>query len=482
MISFRIISYILGLLTIVIGCFLLVPIFISWIHNEIDLISNIYSFFAIIFIGCFLSIPHMGINEKLNNKDVYLLITLIWIFVPVIGSIPFFMNNDINVSIIDGFFESFSGVTTTGATIFTNLDTMPKGILMWRSILQWLGGVGIIVMVSGVVGAMSNGGMQLMKLEFDPSIEKQLPKASQMARFIFMVYFLLTFILFFLYFVNGMSGFDAINHAMTTMATGGYSTHDESLGYFKNSNILIISNIFMVISSLPFLIVFGLLLNKPTAIFKDAQVKLFLLILIVAIIIGVILNADYYPSLKNNIIQTSFNITSMMTGTGYASADFNLWGVEFVPLILLLMFFGGCNGSTTCGLKMFRLSIFISSFTNSIKQLINPHGYFNTNINHRNVDDKKTIEILTYIYLFVIIFFILTFLFTLTGSDFLTSISAAISSLSCVGPGLGEQIGPSSTYQNMPDSFKSIFILGMLIGRLEILTLILICSKTFWSK
>lgn len=461
---------------------MLVPIFISWIHQEADLYSNIYSFFTIIFIGCFLSIPHFGINEKLNNKDVYLLIALIWLFVPIVGSIPFFMNENLNISLIDGLFESFSGVTTTGATIFTNLDTMPKGILMWRSILQWLGGVGIIVMVSGVIGAMSNGGMQLMKLEFDPSIEKQLPKASQMARFIFFVYALLTFVLFLLYFVNGMSGFDAINHAMTTMATGGYSTHDASLGYFNNTNILIISNVFMIISSLPFLIVFGLLLNKPLAIFKDAQVKLFLLILFFAIIIGVILNIDYYSSIKTNIIHTSFNITSMMTGTGYASTDFNLWGGEFVTLILLLMFFGGCNGSTTCGLKMFRLSIFISTFSNTIKQLINPHGYFNTNVNSRIVDDKKTIEILSYIYLFVLIFFILTFLFSLTGSDLLTSISAAISSLSCVGPGLGDEIGPSSTYQNMSDGFKAIFILGMLIGRLEILTLILICSKTFWSK
>ena len=469
----------MGLLISLLGLTMLFPAFVDAVHGNNSWQTFVLSSLVALFLGAIMLITTWDNTEKLSKKDVFILIPLSWFLLPLIASIPFYTSN-LDLSFTNAYFEAVSGVTTTGATVLTELDTTAQGILMWRSLLQWMGGIGIVVMASGVLPIMQVGGMQLLQLEFDPRMEKALPKTAQLSLVVVIVYSVLTLVCAALYFIFGMSGFDAINHAMTTVATGGYSTHDNSMAFFNNSNILITSTIFMMVASMPFVLVITAFRVNITEFFKDVQAKWFVVILTGATALMIWNNNHNFDSLIENITHTAFNLTSVITGTGYTTTAYDEWGGIAIPLILLLMMLGGGAGSTTCGLKMFRIKILFESIRAHFKGLIHPNGVFVPYYGKMPIKQEVSIYVLSYISVFLFTVFIFGGIFSAMGYDFLTAFSAAITSLACVGPGLGYEIGPNTTYQDMSDSFKWVFSMGMLIGRLEIFTVLILMTPSFW--
>ena len=480
MIAYRQITYILGILVLLIGGAMFVPAVLDIVYNDNEWETFVLSALLSIFAGGLMVLATSNNEEKLSKKDVFILLPLSWIILPLVASIPFF-SASLGLSFTDSYFETVSGVTTTGATIFTNLNTLSPGILFWRSLLQWMGGVGIVVMAAGVLPIMQVGGLQLLKLEFDPRMEKTLPRTAQLSLVVVGVYTFLTLICTLLYFIFGMSGLDAFNHAMTTMATGGYSTHDESMAFFNNPNILWTATVFMIIASLPFVLVITAFRGGPLELVRDVQTRWFIGLL--AVFIGIMLfnNMNTFENMSDNFRETAFNITSVMTGTGYSSHPYDQWGVLAVPLFLFIMIFGGGAGSTTCGLKMFRVKILWETIQTSFKTLIHPNGVFMPYYGSSVIKESVSIAVLAYISIFMFSIFVFTIIFALLGYDIITSMSAAMSALSCVGPGLGEIIGPSSTYQTVTTPFKWVFMFGMILGRLEILTVLILLTPFFWK-
>ena len=376
-----------------------------------------------------------------------------------------------------------SGITTTGATILENIEKSPKGILIWRAMLQWLGGIGVILMAITLMPIMNIGGMQLLKVTSYDTSEKILPKSKEVSLRLITVYLSLTALCSVFYKIFGMNTFDSITHSMTTIATGGFSNYDQSIGYFNNPNIEIISILFILLGSIPFILYIKFISNEKKIIFKDEQVKLFFKLTLISILILffylIIVNKNIYEIHIRSVI---FNVVSILTGTGYVTKEFDQWGNFPLIVFLILMFIGGCAGSTTCGIKIFRVHILYYFIRNQLMKIIYPRAIINLKYNNNKVDDKLIASIISFIYLYILIFFVLASLLTLTGLDFITSISGAASSLSNVGPGLGSEIGPNSNYSGLPDESKWLLSIGMILGRLEIFALLIIFLPSFWRR
>jgi trk system potassium uptake protein TrkH len=374
-----------------------------------------------------------------------------------------------------------SGITTTGSTIISNLDEMPKGILLWRAILQWLGGIGIIIMAITLMPIMNVGGMQLFKISNNDSSEKILPKSKEIALRLIYIYTSLTLLCGLTYKIFGMSFFDSLTHSMTTIATGGFSNYNESIGFFDSVSIEISAMIFIILGSLPFIAYIKFISGDRKIIFNDVQVKTFFKIIIVSIII-LSIYLLITGSADLNLRSIFFNIISILTGTGYVNAEFDTWGSFTLILFLGLMFIGGCAGSTTCGVKIFRIQILYLFVVNQLKKIIYPKGVFVLKYDQNPIDNKFISSIISFIYMYLVIFFILTALLSLTGLDFITSISGAATSISNVGPGLGSIIGPNGDFSTLPDISKWILTLGMILGRLELFAILVLFLPSFWRN
>ena len=376
-----------------------------------------------------------------------------------------------------------SGITTTGASILSNIENSPKGILIWRAMLQWLGGIGVILMAITLMPIMNIGGMQLLKISSYDTSEKILPKSKQISLRLIMVYLFLTLFCAIFYKIFGMNFFDSITHSMTTIATGGFSNYDQSIGYFNNPYIEIISILFILLGSIPFILYIKFISDDKKIIFKDEQVKLFFKLSLFSILILffylIIFNKDISQVHIRSVI---FNVVSILTGTGYVTKEFDQWGNFPLIFFLILMFIGGCAGATTCGIKVFRVHILYYFIRNQLLKIIYPRAIINLKYNNNKVGDKLIASIISFIYLYILIFFVLASLLTLTGLDFITSISGAASSLSNVGPGLGNEIGPNSNYSGIPDQSKWLLSFGMILGRLEIFAILIIFLQSFWRK
>ena len=479
--NYKTVFFTLGILLIILGVAMIVPISFQLIYNEFDstfVISGIITItFGILF---FLSnIDHL---KSINTQQAFLLTALSWLSIAIFGSLPFFFS-ELNLSITDSFFESMSGITTTGATILENIERSPKGILIWRAMLQWLGGIGVILMAITLMPIMNIGGMQLLKVTSYDTSEKILPKSKEVSLRLIKVYLTLTTLCAISYKIFGMNTFDSITHSMTTIATGGFSNYDQSIGYFSNPNIEIISILFILLGSIPFILYIKFISDDKKIIFKDEQVKLFLKLTLISILILffylIIINKNIYEIHIRSVI---FNVVSILTGTGYVTKEFDQWGNFPLIFFLILMFIGGCAGSTTCGIKIFRVHILYYFIRNQLMKIIYPRAIINLKYNNNKVEDKLIASIISFIYLYILIFFILASLLTLTGLDFITSISGAASSLSNVGPGLGSEIGPNSNYSSLPDQSKWLLSIGMILGRLEIFALLIIFLPSFWRK
>ena len=479
--NYKTVFFTLGILLIILGIAMIVPMGFQLIYNEFDstfVISGIITItFGILF---FLSnIDHL---KSINTHQAFLLTALSWLSIAVFGSLPFFFSN-LNLSITDSFFESMSGITTTGATILNNIENSPKSILIWRAMLQWLGGIGVILMAITLMPIMNIGGMQLLKISSYDTSEKILPKSKQISLRLILVYLFLTLSCAIFYKIFGMNFFDSITHSMTTIATGGFSNYDQSIGYFNNAYIEIVSVLFILLGSIPFILYIKFISDDKKIIFKDEQVKLFFKLSLVSILILFLYLIIFNKDLSQvHIRSVVFNVVSILTGTGYVTKEFDQWGNFPLIFFLILMFIGGCAGSTTCGIKVFRVHILYYFIRNQLLKIIYPRAIINLKYNNNKVDDKLIASIISFIYLYILIFFVLASLLTLTGLDFITSISGAASSLSNVGPGLGNEIGPNSNYSGIPDQSKWLLTFGMILGRLEIFAILIIFLPSFWRK
>jgi len=471
-----------GVLLVILGAFMLIPFLVQFLYHE-NYNTFLSSASVTVFIGILLILTNIEENRKLNLQQAFLLTTLSWLSIAIFGCVPFLLSN-LNLSFVDAFFESMSGITTTGSTIITNLDDAPKSILIWRAILQWLGGIGIIVMAITILPLLNIGGMQLFRMESSDTTEKILPRTRKITIIISSIYLALTFVCGVCYWIVGMNVFDSIAHAMTTIATGGFSTYSSSIGYFHNPKIEIISIIFIILGSMPFIAYLKFVKGNKKIFFKDSQIKGLFYILIISILlmyVYLMINNKEYSLLENLRIST-FNVVSILSGTGYVTADFSSWGNFPLIFFLFLMFIGGCAGSTTCGIKIFRFQILAHFMVNQIKKLVYPHGVFSIKYNNEKISNTFVYSIITFIFIYFFIFFILAAFLSLNGLDFVTAISGSASAISNVGPGLGDIIGPNGNFSGLPDLSKLSLSLGMLLGRLELFAVLVLFFPSFWKS
>ena len=479
--NYKTVFFILGILQIILGVSMIFPIITQFIFGELDSSFVSASIITIIF-GTLFLLSNLENDKKLNLQHAFLLTSLSWISIAIFGSLPFIFSN-LSLSITDSFFESMSGITTTGSTIITDLNSAPKAILLWRAILQWLGGIGIIVMAITLMPIMNVGGMQLMKVSSGDASEKILPKTKEITIRIIIIYLVLTFLCAFFYKIFGMEIFDSLTHSMTTIATGGFSNYNDSIGHFNNVKIEITSMLFIILGSIPFIAYIKYLSGKKNIFYTDAQIRSFIKIIFFSILILFLFLTLFNKSSSTITLRSvSFNVISILTGTGYVTTNFDNWGNFTLIYFLILMFIGGCAGSTTCGIKIFRIQILYSFLKNQLKKIIYPRGIFIIKYDNNNVNDKFMASIISFIYLYIIIFFIIAALLSLSGLDFTTSISGAATSISNVGPGLGELIGPNGDFSQIPTFSKWVLSLGMILGRLELFAILVLFLPSFWKK
>ena len=480
--DFRSVFYIIGILLCIESIALLIPMMVDLYYSNSDWQIFLFSSIVTFIIGLVLYFSFYKKIKKIKIREAFFLTLISWIVIAIFASLPFIYSAS-NLSYSDAFFESISGITTTGATVISDLDSLPEGILIWRALLQWFGGIGILLLALAILPTLQIGGMQLLHMEHDDPYEKTLPKINQFVFEILIIYIVLTLVCTILYYICGMTGFHAITHAMTTISTGGFSTNDASFASFQSISIELICIIFMIIGSLPFVLYLKLTHGDIKSLLKDDQIKLFIFILVLLIVITTFwLNINYGEDIIYSFRISVFNITSILTGTGYTNANYNNWGSFGIITIFIIMFIGGCAGSTTGGIKIFRLQLLYRGAKAQIKKLIQPHGVFITSFNNKTVGEDTLNSIMFFFFMYILIFILSAVLLSFYNIDFLTALSASASAISNVGPGIGAIIGPNGNYSSIPDSAKWILSITMLIGRLELFTFLVLLSLNFWKK
>ena len=480
--DFRPILNILGLLLCIESIALLIPMIFDYINNNEDWKQFFFISCLTFFIGLVLYVGFKNEKLKINLRQAFLLTILSWLVIALFGSLPF-MYSSSSLNFTNAFFESVSGITTTGSTVISNFDSLSEGILIWRSLLQWFGGIGIIVLAVAILPTLQIGGMQLLHMEHDDPYEKTLPKINKFIFEIIFLYFGLTILCLFSYYFNGMNGFDSLIHSMTTISTGGFSNKSLSFGYFDSQTLESISILFMILGSLPFVIFIKFIHGQKNSLFKDDQIRLFIFLLVSIVLISCFwvkhyLNIEWSSALR----LTTFNITSILTGTGYTSTNYNNWGGFGLIIILMIMFIGGCAGSTTGGVKIFRFQILFRGVRLQIKKLTQPHAVFLMKFNKKTVTENTYTSIISFFFIYILLFILSSVILSFLGLDFLTALSASASAISNVGPGVGEIIGPNGNYSGINEIGKWVLAFTMLIGRLEIFTILVLFSKNFWKK
>lgn len=416
---------------------------------------------------------------KLSVRDTFLLTALNWLIVAFYSALPFIFSNS-TTTLTDSFFEAISGLTTTGASVIEGLDLTSPGIVLWRSLLQWFGGIGIIIMALTVMPILRIGGMQLFRNEFSDRSEKILPHVSQIANAILSTYVLFTVLCGILLWLAGMNVLDAVCHALSTISTGGFSTVSASVSSFDNPLIEIILIVFMLIGGITLILFVKLFQGDFKSLFKDSQVRVFIAIAAFSSLALALWRYNEGVPFMLALRESAFNAVSVLTTTGYSSADYHFWGSFPVMIFFMLMMLGGCTGSTSGGIKIFRYQIMFSVARSQFAQLRRPHGIFLPTYNHTPIPEGIFTSVFTFFALFVICVGLMAIALSFYDLDFITATSAAVAALNNIGPGLGYIIGPDTTYSFLPDSAKWILMIGMILGRLEYVTIIILLSPSFW--
>lgn len=462
---------------------MIIPAGVDYVYGYADWTAFLAASAITLFFGFGLLLStRLRVNENIGLRQAFLLTNAAWIFIGIFGALPFLLANT-GMSLTNAVFESVSGITTTGSTVIPVIETMSPGILMWRALLQWLGGIGIIVMALAVLPMLSIGGMQLFKTESYETPDKVVPRAAELAGGIFFVYGGLTLAWTLMLAIAGMPFFDAITHAMTTLATGGFSTRTESIGAFDNAAVEWVVVAGMIVGSLPFAHYLALTRGGWKNLRKDPQVRWFLsLVIAFALIITWQLIATQQKSLIEGLRLSVFNTVSIMTGTGYGSANFSAWGGGVTALLFLSMFIGGCAGSTTCGIKMFRLQVLAANARIQLAKLLRPHAVVIPYFNKKPIPESVTDAVMGFFYLYILCFVVIAACLGLTGLDIETALSGAATAISNVGPGLGDEIGPAGNFAGLTNTAKWVMCAGMVIGRLELFTVLVMLMPGFWRR
>jgi len=480
MIDLRPVLLAVGILLSTLGAAMFLPALFDAAAGNTDWRVFAASAGVTLFVGVGLTVSNWGRSRELSIKQAFLLTTVSWVALTAFAAIPFAWSS-LELSYTDSFFEAMSGITTTGSTIITDLREAPPGLLLWRGLLQWLGGLGIIVMALSVLPMLKVGGMQLFRVEGFDTAGKILPRATQIAGELAVLYIVLTAICASAYNISGMSAFDALVHSMTTIATGGYSNHNASIGHFDSMPIELTAILFMVLGSLPFALFLRALHGDIRAMLQDSQVRWFLGTLAVFSAVGVYAHAPGAAVTESGkYVDSVFNVVSIMTGTGYATSAYDVWSPMAVSLFFILMFIGGCSGSTSCGIKIFRFQVLFQGLRQKIRLMFHPHGVFLETYNGRPLSQEVISAVTTFFFMYIGAFAVIAILLELIGLDTISAVSGAATALCNVGPALGETIGPASNFASLPDSAKWVLSVAMLIGRLELFAVLVLILPAFW--
>ena len=479
MFDLRPVGYVTGLLVSALGVAMMLPMAVDiyyrnghWdIFLESAVITGIIG--GLTALAC-----SNGVKQRLTLQQTFLLTTGVWLMLPIFGAIPFLLAEPY-ADVTDAFFEAMSGLTTTGATVFRDLENLPRGILVWRSMLQWFGGVGIIVVAMVFLPELRIGGMQIFRSESFDTDGKVLPRAAQIAARISVAYFILTAACCISYLAVGMPSFHAFNHAMTTVATGGFSTYDASFGAFRGASEYVAA-IFMALASLPFVRYVQVMAGNYGPFLRDPQVRGFFMIIAALYAIVILYRVTAGAPLGEALRETVFNVTSILTGTGYSSTNYQLWGAFAVVLFFFMGLVGGCAGSTCCSIKVFRYQLLIASIRAQIGRIHSHHGVFTPRYDGRSVSDDVLNSVMVFFVAFIVSLGILSVLLSATGLDTITSVSGAAAALANIGPGLGSQIGPTGDFADLSATAKWLLSFAMLIGRLELMAVFVILTRNFW--
>jgi len=481
-IDLRPIALVAGVLVAMLGAIMLVPALVDLALDapnwSVFLISAVITLFA----GGAMTVATWGWSGSLSIRQAFLLTSVVWLLMAGFGALPLYLA-DAGLGFTDAAFEAMSGITTTGSTVIVGLDSLSRGVLLWRALLQWIGGIGFIVMALAVLPMLQVGGMQLFRIESSDTSEKILPRAAQIAGSIAGVYFALSVACMVAYLLAGMETFDAIVHAMTTISTGGFSSHDRSFGYFESHATEVVAVVFMLAGSLPFILYLQAVRGRPGAIVRDSQVQWFLgaaaVFIIVAFVYQLIEGIYAAPQALRH---AAFNVVSVVTTTGYASDDYGTWGAFAPAFFFFIMFTGGCTGGTTGSVKIFRFQVLFQHMRVQLARVSYPHGVFTPRFNGRPIPDEASRSVMAFVLLLFVCFAVLAAALGLLGLDSITAMSAAATAITNVGPGLGDIIGPAGTFAKLPDAAKWLLSFGMLLGRLEVFTVLVLFTPAFWRN
>ena len=480
MIDLRPVGHVIGILVALLGVTMLLPFLVDVAEGRGHWPTFLMSAAITAMVGALVALAcSNGIEEGLTLQQTFLLTTGVWVALPIFAALPFTLGAT-EARYVDAFFEAMSGLTTTGATVLSDLETLPKGLLLWRGILQWLGGIGIIVVAMVFLPELRVGGMQIFRAEGFDTLGKILPKARTIALQISVIYLGITMLCILGYFAVGLSAFDATVHAMTTVATGGFSNYDASFSAF-GAGAEYMCVVFMILAALPFVRYVQLINGNQLALFKDAQIRAFLA-LVISIVVSAALILYFAQGFSGEVAfrKALFNITSILSGTGYASADYMQWGSFLITVFFLIGLIGGCAGSTACSVKIFRYQLVYASVVSQIKRIHSPRAVLIPRYEGRAIEDDVLSSVMSFFLFFVLTLGGVAILLGLSGLDLITSLSAAASALANIGPGLGDLIGPAGNYAQLSDFVKWVLAATMLVGRLELMAVYVIFTFNFW--
>jgi len=476
----RPVFFIVGLMLAGLGVFMFVPMLVDLMMEGRSWGAFAMSGIFTTLIGGVIAMATYSKNMRLGARGAFILTALSWVMLSLFSAVPFMMD-PAKMSLTDAIFEATSGITTTGSTVMTGLDDQPQGILFWRAILQWIGGIGIIATAMAILPMLQVGGMQLFKDEGSDVSDKIFVRPTRVAFLIGSTYMGLTLLCGAGYMLTGMNSFDAAAHAMTTLATGGYSTSDLSMGGFMDGGADIICMVFMLAGAMPFGIYLLFATRNFRGALRDPQVPTFLvmmaaLIFMVAIYLWQTSDMEQLQALRFS----AFNTISVVTGTGYASADYNGWGPFAVAAFFTFMFIGGCAGSTACSIKIFRYQVAFEAMRAYLRQMPRPHTIVPMRYAGKTLSEGVVYSVMSYFFLFFMTFAATAIILSMLGLDAMTAWSGAGSAVANVGPGLGDIIGPTGTYEPLPDPAKWVLLIAMIVGRLEIITALVVLTPAFW--
>ncbi|PHS36794.1 MAG: potassium transporter TrkH [Robiginitomaculum sp.] len=476
----RPVLFIVGLMIAGLGVAMLIPMLVDLAHKGESWQAFGISGFITALFGSVIALASYSPKARMSARGAFLLTVTSWVILAFVGALPFILQEN-SMSFTDAYFESMSGLTTTGSTVMTGLDQAPRGILLWRAMLQWYGGIGIIITAIAILPRLNIGGMQLFRAEWFDPMGKILPRAGQIATGIGVAYIGLTVICAVSYNMLGIEMFDAICLAMTTIATGGFTNSDASFAAYTEHGADMVAVLFMILASLPFAAYVLAMRGNLSAVYKNPQTRGFLLILLVLIMLmTTYMTMNNYSSEAHPLRLAMFNITSIITGTGYSFGDYQSWGPLAVGVFFSAMFIGGCAGSTSCSIKIFRYQVAFEALRAYVVRMPRRHAVSPMRYGGRPLPKSAVYSVMGFFFIFMMCYAVTAILLSLMGLDEITALSAAATSITNVGPGLGDIVGPTGTFQPLPNAAKWVMAMAMIVGRLEIIPVLVVLNPSFW--